>query len=359
MNPIIEEDIREIANSVVSEAKKLSGSTLLISGAAGFLGSYIVATIDYLNQNVLSLPCKVIAVDNFITGARAGLLDEIASPEIVRIEADITKPLRLPDTIDYIVHAAGLASPVYYRKYPLETVDVTVTGTKNLLELAKKCRTKSFLFFSSSEIYGDPDPKFIPTPETYRGNVSSIGPRACYDESKRLAETISMIYYEFFGVPVKIVRPFNIYGPLMKPNDRRVIPAFLSSAIMGRPLPVHDRGTQTRTYCYISDAITGFFKVLLSPKNGEVYNVGNDQDELSVKNLAEMVSELFGGSIQVQMIDYPDSYPADEPKRRCPDLEKIRYELNFEPRVGIHKGLKRTLDWFESAFSREALMSMK
>jgi len=266
MNPIIEEDIREIADSVASEAKQLSGSTLLISGAAGFLGSYIVAVVDYLNQNVLSLPCKVIAVDNFITGARAGLLDEIASPEIVRIEADITKPLRLPDTIDYIVHAAGLASPVYYRKYPLETVEVTVTGTKNLLELAKKCKTKSFLFFSSSEIYGDPDPKFIPTPETYRGNVSSIGPRACYDESKRLAETISMIYYEFFGVPVKIVRPFNIYGPLMKPNDRRVIPAFLSSASWAGPSPYMIAARRRVLIVILATPSPDFLKFCFLPK---------------------------------------------------------------------------------------------
>lgn len=357
MNPIIQEDIANIAQGLGAPAEKLAGSSLLMSGAAGFLGSYMVATIDYLNRTVLTKPCRVIAIDNFITGSRVGLLGEIESKEIVRVEADITKPLAIREQIDYIVHAAGLASPVYYRKYPLETIDVTITGTRNLLELARHGSAKSFLLFSSSEIYGDPDPRFIPTPETYRGNVSSIGPRACYDESKRLAETISMIYYEFFGVPIKIVRPFNVYGPLMKPNDHRVIPSFLTHAMRGEPLPVHDRGSQTRTYCYISDAITGFLKILLSEKNGEVYNVGNDQNELSVKTLAGMVAELFDKKVAMQLINYPDAYPADEPQRRCPDLEKIRYELQYGPRVDVKTGLARTLAWFKAAFPLETLAS--
>lgn len=358
MNPIIQEDLEEIVKGLGEDAKRLAGSSLLISGGAGFLGSYIVAVIDYLNRTVLPKPCRVTAVDNFITGSRGGLADELKSREISRIEADITKPLAFRGGFDYIVHAAGLASPVYYRKYPLETIEVTVTGTKQLLELARQGKAKSFLLFSSSEIYGDPDSRFIPTPETYRGNVSSTGPRACYDESKRLAETISMIYYEFFGVPVKIVRPFNIYGPLMKPNDHRVIPAFLTNAMRGTPLLVHDRGNQTRTYCYISDAVTGFLKVLLSAKNGEVYNVGNDQNEINVKTLAKMVANLFDGNVGIQLINYPDAYPADEPQRRCPDLEKIRYELRYEPRVNVESGLRRTLAWFRATFSLEELTSL-
>src|SRR3989338_420619 len=254
--------------------------------------------------------------------------------------------------IDYIIHAAGLASPVFYRKYPLETIDVTISGTKNLMELACHKNTKSFLLFSSSEIYGDPDPKYVPTPETYRGNVSSIGPRACYDESKRLAETIGMVYYEFYGVPVKIVRPFNVYGPGMKPDDRRVIPAFLSSALSGNPLPVHDRGNQTRTFCYISDAVTGFLQVLISKKGGEVYNVGNDQEEITMKDLARMVKQIMPEQdVQMKLIEYPAGYPADEPQRRCPDLEKIRYELGYHTKINLETGLKRTLKWYQDSFS--------
>jgi UDP-glucuronate decarboxylase len=165
------------------------------------------------------------------------------------------------------LHAAGVASPVYYMRYPLETIDSAVQGTKNLLELARKNKhLESFIFFSSSEIYGDPDPGSVPTPETYHGYVSSVGPRACYDESKRLGETIATVYQQRYDVPVKIVRPFNVFGPGMRHDDRRVIPMFTYEALNGRPLPVHSDGSQTRTFCYITDAICGFLQTLLKGK---------------------------------------------------------------------------------------------
>jgi UDP-glucuronate decarboxylase len=347
---IISEDIKTIAKSIAKEAKQLEGKTLLISGGAGFLGSYIIATIYKLNKSLFKKPCKVISIDNFITGKKRRIVEEIKDKNFVFINADVTKPLSIDEKIDYIIHAAGLASPVYYQKYPLETIESAIFGVKNLLELGKKNKVKSFLYFSSSEIYGDPDPNFIPTPETYRGNVSCVGPRSCYDESKRLGETICMVYHSLYKTPVKIVRPFNVFGPGMLPNDFRVVPMFISHALKKEPLPVHDKGNQTRTFCYISDAITGFLKVLLSKKGGEIFNVGNDENEISMLGLATIVKKIFNGKANVQTIAYPKQYPQEEPKRRCPDLTKIKRELNYKPAVGLENGLRRVVRWYREEY---------
>lgn len=346
MDPVIREDIQNIVRSIAKEVGVLQGKTLLISGGAGFIGRYIVGTIHYLNTHSFTKPCTVYCIDNFITGSKRKLFQDMDPKQIRLIEQDVTKPIVIDTGIDYIIHAAGLASPVYYRKYPIETIESAIFGAKNLLELARQKKAKSFLFFSSSEIYGDPDPNFIPTPETYPGNVSCIGSRACYDESKRLGETITMTYYDIYKVPVKIVRPFNVFGPGMRPDDYRVIPTFLSHALAGTPLPVHDEGNQTRTFCYISDAVAGFFKVLLSKKNGEVYNVGNDENEMNMMSVAQLVANIVGNKVEIKKINYPESYPKDEPRRRCPDLTKIRTEFGFRPKVSIEDGLKRTIRWF-------------
>jgi UDP-glucuronate decarboxylase len=244
-----------------------------------------------------------------------------------------------------MIHAAGVASPVYYMKYPLETIESAVQGSKNLLELARRNKDlEGFLFFSSSEIYGDPDPKSVPTPETYHGYVSSVGPRACYDESKRLGETISTIYHQRYNVPVTMVRPFNVFGPGMKHNDRRVIPMFTFEALNGHALPVHGDGTQTRTFCYITDAIGGFLKTLLRGRPGEPYNIGNSNNEISMRGLAEMFSEIVPGA-KVKLIPYPDTYPAGEPQRRCPDLAKAGRDLGYRSQVELREGLSHFIAW--------------
>lgn len=203
------------------------------------------------------------------------------------------------------------------------------------------------LYFSSSEIYGDPDPKFIPTPEEYCGNISPLGPRACYDESKRLGETLCVTYYRLYKIPVRIVRPFNVYGPGMKINDYRVIPTFMVKAIKGEVLPVHDKGNQTRTFCYIADAIQGFLKILAAGRDGEVYNVGRDDEEINMKDLAKIIVQLASQKAAIQTIDYPESYPAGEPQRRCPNTAKIRKELGFNPVIDLKTGLARTLEVYK------------
>jgi len=349
-HPLVQEDVNFIVASIKKEAKALDGKTVLITGGSGFLGNYFLATFERLNEKVFKKPCRVISVDNHITSSQKNILGGFSDKNITFKKYDIRQPLRIAQKIDYIIHAAGIASPVYYVKYPLETLEVATQGTQNLLELAKEKKVKGFLFFSSSEIYGDPDPKFIPTPETYRGNVSSIGPRACYDESKRLGETLCMVYHRLYGVPVKIVRPFNIFGPGMRPDDYRVMPKFLSNALRGEALPVHGSGRQTRTYCYISDAITGFIKTLLSKKEGEVYNIGNDKNEMDLLQLAKLVVELFHHKIKVVKIPYPASYPGDEPNRRCPNISKARKNLGYRPFVDVRTGLARLIIWYRDTY---------
>ena len=346
MPKVIYEDIEIIASSLGKKTKQLEGKTLLISGGAGFIGSYLVATINYLNENVFKKPCNVISIDNYITGKKRKILNEVNLKNITFINADVTKKVNIKQKVDYIIHAAGLASPFYYQKYPLETIESAIFGAKNLLELAKVKKVKSFLYFSSSEIYGDPIPSAIPTPEDYKGNVSSIGPRACYDESKRLGETLSVVYFQKYNVPIKIVRPFNIYGPGMFPDDYRVIPSFIYSSLKGKILRVHDKGYQTRTFCYISDAIIGFLLVLLSSKDGEVYNVGNSRGELTIFQLAKVISSIFENKPKVRTVSYPKEYPKDEPRRRRPDLTKIETKLGYDAKINLKKGLKRTISWY-------------
>lgn len=345
---IVKEDLKIISESLREEAFFLEGKTLLITGGSGFLGKYIVSTILYLNDNILKKPCKIISVDNHITseGKGNGLIDK----NLININHDVTKPINVKNDVDYIMHAAGIASPIYYRKYPLQAIDVAVSGTKNMLELARTKHVKSIVFFSSSEIYGDPDSQFVPIKETYNGNVSSIGPRSCYDESKRLGETLCITYFDLYKLPVKIIRPFNVYGPGIRANDYRVIPAFISNALVGKSIQIYSSGTQTRAYCYITDAVVGFLKVLLIGKNAQVYNIGNDKTEVTVNRLAQIVNKLFDNKLKIKNVDYPMDYPQDEPKRRCPDLTKIGTELDYTSEVGLKKGLARTIEWFRRSY---------
>jgi len=252
--------------------------------------------------------------------------------------------------VHYILQAAGIASPYYYRAYPLETLEVAVSGTKNMLELARK-KGSRILFFSSSEIYGDPDPKHVPTPESYRGNVSCQGPRACYDESKRLGETLCYVYHHKFGVPVCAVRPFNVYGPGMQETDYRVLPNFASRIKGGRPLKLYGSGRQTRTFCYVTDAVVGFLLILLKGVPGEAYNIGNPKPELSMLELARRIGAVLERPLKHETVEYPDSYPADEPNRRCPDIAKARLQLGYEPVVDLDEGLRRFLRWADAHYT--------
>ncbi|NQV57558.1 MAG: NAD-dependent epimerase/dehydratase family protein, partial [Rhodospirillales bacterium] len=242
---ILNSDIEEIVERLKGAASDFSGKTVLLTGGRGFLGRYFMDIFAALNTEVLDEPAQLIALDNLITAGDAGKnIPNI--PNVTFIEHDVIKPFEWDGPIDYIIHAAGIASPYYYRAYPLETLEVAISGTRNMLELAD-AKDARLVFFSSSEIYGDPDPKHVPMSESYRGNVSCQGPRACYDESKRVGETLCYIFHTRNGTATNTIRPFNVYGPGMQEADYRVLPNFASRVKAGEPLHIYGSGDQTRT----------------------------------------------------------------------------------------------------------------
>jgi dTDP-glucose 4,6-dehydratase/UDP-glucuronate decarboxylase len=342
---IVEEDVRDVCKRAGNHLESLSGSTLLVAGGGGFLPSYILDAVVYANDHLLSRPCQLVCVDNFITGLPERVAHLEIRPDVHFIRHDITTPLSIDQGIDYIIHAASIASPPLYRKYPLQTIDVNVLGTRNLLDLSRQKGVRGFLYLSSSEVYGDPSADAIPTPESYLGNVSCTGPRACYDESKRLAETLCMVYHREFGIPVNIVRPFNVYGPRLRLDDGRVIQDFLNDALNGRPITLYSDGMATRSFCYISDAVTAMLLLLLSNYRGDAFNVGNDE-EVTIGVVAQRINDLFDGKPGISFARSGDvHYLSDNPQRRCPDLNKVKHAIPWKPVVSLRPGLQRTVQW--------------
>lgn len=348
MELILNSDINEILNRNMVSLNKMQGKKILITGAAGFLGRYFMKVFEEYNK-VARYPIKIVALDNHITSLRNNDSYKVIDSHVEWIFGDAKIGSELPDRFNYILHAAGIASPAHYRTYPLETIYVAVDITRSLLNKAQRDGAR-FLFFSSSEIYGDPSPSEIPTTEAYRGNVSTMGPRSCYDESKRLGETLCYVYSSEFNVPAFAVRPFNVYGPGMLPMDYRVLPNFAVSLVKGTKVSVYGHGEQTRTFCYITDAITGFIKVLVDAENPTVYNVGNPDPEISMKDLAKLSCKIFNSLEDFKLVPYPSSYPEDEPNRRCPNINKISEDLGFIPEVGLKEGLTRFFTWAKSSY---------
>lgn len=347
----LKSDIQEIADRLGRAAYDFAGKTVLLTGGRGFLGRYFTEIFAHLNEHVLKKPVRLVVLDNLITAGKEGA-DIPPHPHIEFIKHDVIQPFPWDDPLHYVIHAAGIASPFYYRAFPLETLEVAIMGTKNMLELATRHQAR-FTFFSSSEIYGDPDPKHVPMQESYRGNVACQGPRACYDESKRVGETLSYIFHEKFGTHTNAIRPFNVFGPGMQETDYRVMPNFASRIKVGRPLNVYGTGNQTRTFCYITDAMVGFLLVILRGVPGEAYNIGNPKPEISMLELVKCIEKALGKAVAYNIIEYPDSYPADEPNRRCPDIRKARLQLRFEPAVELEEGLRRFLAWSYGVYTGE------
>ena len=337
------EDIRLIADDLSDFYDELEGKTVLVAGGKGFLGTYFVNVLNHVNET-LSTPMKIVIMDNLITAKDKK--NNLGS-NVTLLKQDISESFDFQDKLHYIIHAASIASPPTYRKFPIETVDVNYQGTRNLLEIARKNKIKSMLFLSSSEIYGDTE--VIPTPESELGKVSCIGPRACYDESKRLAETISILYYQQYKVPVKIARPFNLYGPYLNLDDGRIIPDFMRDAIEKSEIVIHSDGSPTRSFCYVSDAIRAFFRLLFSNHDGIICNVGNDE-EISVNGVAEMIQKTIEKPISIKTIKSNDpNYTTDNPQRRCPDLSFIKKSVNYTPRINFEEGLKRVYNWYKGS----------
>lgn len=316
----------ENGNSDSRKAQPVS----VVTGGAGFLGSHLV---DYL----LNKGHQVIAIDNLITGRVQNIAHQAGNGNFKFIKQDVTQYIFLSEKIDYVWHFASPASPIDYAEFPIQTLKVGSLGTHKALGLAMKNRAR-FLLTSTSEIYGDP--LRHPQSEDYWGNVNSVGPRSCYDEAKRFAEAMTMAYHREHGLETRIVRIFNTYGPRMRLNDGRVVPAFISQALKKEPITLYGEGKQTRSFCYCSDLIEGIYRLMMSDHCDPV-NIGNP-NELSIRQFAELILELTG--TQLELIN--KDLPTDDPKQRRPDITKARNLLQWEPKVDLRDGLKKTIDWF-------------
>jgi len=353
---VVDTDLAYICGNLKEEFSAIAGKDLLIVGGAGFLGYYLVQSALHYNRGAAK-PIHVTVYDNYVRGVPQWLDDLSNDPNLTLVRHDITRPLPadMPD-FSYIMHGGSIASPTYYRQYPIETMDANVNGLRNLLDYAKGQKDAGkpldgFVFFSSSEIYGDPTPESIPTPEDYRGYVSCTGPRACYDESKRYGETLCVNFAQQHGLPIKMARPFNNIGPGLKITDRRVLPDFARDIFAGRDIVMLSDGSPKRTFCYVAEAVIGYYKILVKGHPGEPYNVGVETPEISVAELAErlvaLARDLFGYKGRViRKASVDADYLIDNPNRRCPVIAKARSHLGFNPTIGIDEALKRALLWY-------------
>jgi nucleoside-diphosphate-sugar epimerase len=355
---VVAADLNHIRGALAPEWPRLSGRRVLMTGGAGFLGHYMVQALTHFNRD--AAPKHRIAVsvwDNLARGMPEWLSGLVDRREVEFQKYDLRFPLpeRMPE-FDYILHGASIASPTFYRAHPVETMDGNTNGLRSLLDYALKRQNagrpiQAILFWSSSEIYGDPEPSNIPTPETYRGNVSCTGPRACYDEAKRYGETLCWVFARQHGVPTKVARPFNNYGPGLKINDGRVIPDFARAVLSGRDITMLSDGSPKRTFCYAADAAAGYYKVLVGGGIGEAYNVGIETPEISMRDLAERIRSLAGelvgykGKVVVQESTEKD-YLVDNPNRRSPQIGKARQQVGYNPTIALEDGLRRTLLWY-------------
>ncbi|HEX4749535.1 MAG TPA: UDP-glucuronic acid decarboxylase family protein [Bryobacteraceae bacterium] len=303
----------------------------LISGAAGFIGSHLC-------DRILERGHQILALDNLITGHRENLEHLNGNPGFEFTQQDVCEPFSVDEPVDRVFHLASLASPVDYLEHPLETLESGSTGTRNMLEIARRYNAR-FLVTSTSECYGDPLEH--PQSETYWGNVNPVGLRSCYDESKRYAEALTMAYHRVHGVRTNIARIFNTYGPRMSLNDGRVVPAFIDQALRGANLTVYGDGSQTRSFCYVSDLVQG---LLLLSESEERYpvNLGNPA-EMSILEFADHIRARFGAEIG---IDYKP-LPSDDPKLRRPNITKAKQVLGWEPKVPLDEGMKLTIEYFK------------
>lgn len=338
---IIREDARGVIDRLGRMLEPLAGSRVLVTGAAGFLGAFFLDVLDAFNQRHPTNPARVVALDTFLVGPPERISHLLGRPWLTLRTADISKPDAAEGKFDWIIHAASIGSPSIYRSNPLLVIAANVQGTWNMLEAARHAR--GMLSFSSSEVYGDP--AVVPTPESYWGNVSFTGPRACYDESKRLGETLCATYFRLHRVPVKVVRPFNVYGPGQRLDDGRIIPDLLRAALSGGPLVLFSDGGATRSFCYVSDFAEACMMLMLMPEaDGEAFNVGN-AEEVSIAQAARTMAEVAGNPPLPVLFETAAeaAYLVDNPQRRCPDLTKLHRLTGFSARVDLREGLTRSL----------------
>ncbi len=358
---VVASDLAAMSQRLHHVFSKMSGKDLLITGGAGFLGYYLVqAPLAWNDANPELDPIRVTVHDNFLRGV-PGWLSALDSPALRTVTRDVLAPMPEDEPrFDWIIHAASIASPIFYRQFPIETMDANVDGLRLILDHMKERAdgpnpVEGFLFFSTSEIYGDPQPEHIPTPETYRGNVSATGPRACYDESKRYGETLCVNFAQQYNLPIGIARPFNNYGPGLKIDDGRVLPDFVRNVLNGEDIVMLSDGLATRTFCYVADSVTGYYLILGNAVDnpGEPFNIGTQTPEINMRELADRVvalgAELFGYSGQVvQKTSDDPEYLTDNPNRRSPIIEKAQRLLGYDSTINIDDGLRRAMRWYEA-----------
>ena len=342
MISIVEDQDSDIIVSELFERNVLPNSAnILVTGAGGFLGSQIIIALNKIARE--NPRVKVSSIDNFIRPEFRKLnLDNINFEE-----RDVCKPWIGNFSYTHILHLASIASPIYYRKFPLQTLLSNFEGTKNVLDLSLKSNAK-VLLMSSSEIYGDPVEAHIPTDESYRGNVSSVGPRSCYDEGKRVMETLGWIYNSEFNSRIAIARPFNFYGPGMRIDDKRVIPDFLNSIVNDLDLIIHSDGSPTRSFCYTSDAILALLLMVFSEDPWQIFNIGNPDLEIDIYGLALIFAEIgnrykWNGKILVRESE-DSNYLINNPQRRVPNIDNIEKGLGWQPKIDLHTGIDRLIN---------------
>jgi len=338
----IRADCAQVATRLGRLLDPLAGATVLVTGAAGFLAGYFLDLLAAFNATRPDRRTRVVAVDNFRAGSRQRIAHLLGERWFAMLDADIARRFDIDPKPDWIIHLAGIGSPTHYRANPLEVVAANVQGTWNMLELARK-GAQGMLAFSSSEVYGDP--AVIPTPEDDHGNVSFTGPRACLDESKRLAETLCATYRRLHRVPVTVARPFNVYGPGQRLDDGRIIPDLMRAALAGGPLVLYSDGRTTRSFCYVADFVEACMMLMLMREaDGDAFNVGA-AEEVSIATLSLLTAEIAADPpLKVEFHHSPEAaYLVDSPQRRCPDLSKLARLTGFKARTTLRQGLARTL----------------
>lgn len=311
---------------------------VLVTGGAGFIGSHLC-------HRLLEAGQEVVCLDNFFTGSHENLAEIVDHPSFELIEGDVTEPPYFP--LDRIYHLACPASPIHYQTDPVKTVKTCVVGTLKMLELARATGAR-LLLSSTSEVYGDPEEH--PQTESYRGCVNPIGPRSCYDEGKRVAETLCFDFHRQYGIEIRVVRIFNTYGPRLHPEDGRVVSNFIRQALHGEPLTLFGEGEQTRCFCYVDDLVEGLVRMMNQEEHTGPINLGNP-DERTIRQLAEQVNAMTGnaGGLTYR------SLPQDDPKRRCPDISLAKEVLDWEPHVSLESGLQATVEYFETLVESGAI----
>lgn len=351
---ILSKDFDHTLNGLSQEEReKFKGTTILITGCGGFLGYYYMR---FFNEKAEALGIrKIIGLDNFMLGYPEWIKELEKNPLFDIQKFDIIKDnissVKGAETADFIIHMASIASPMFYRQYPIETLDANIWGLRSLLDFYKEKNIKGFLFYSSSELYGNPDAEHVPTSEEYYGYVCATGPRACYDESKRFGETMCMLWAQKYNMPIGVARPFNNYGPGMRINDKRVPADFALAIKENRNIEILSNGSPTRTFCYIADSVNGYLKILLHGKY-DYFNIGIEKPEISISQLAEIYvaagKEIYGYTGKVVYATSEDKqYLTNNPQRRCPNIDKARTILNYNPSISVEEGVRRFLTFIK------------